>query len=71
VDLKLNARASTAWLSPGPREHEHLASEVDVLDPQPEDGRSARLSGCEACLLEHELFVPARRRQAAPAFAQR
>ena len=34
-------------------------------------GRSARLSGCEACLLEHELFVPARRRQAGPALAQR
>jgi hypothetical protein len=34
-------------------------------------GRSARLSGCEACLLEHELFVPARRHQAGPALAQR
>ena len=34
-------------------------------------GRSARGSGCEACLLELELFVPARRRQATPALAQR
>ena len=34
-------------------------------------GRSARDSGCEACLLEQELFVPARRRQATPALAQR
>ncbi|HEU0108326.1 MAG TPA: alpha/beta fold hydrolase [Vicinamibacteria bacterium] len=34
-------------------------------------GRPARDSGCEACLLEHELFVPARRRQAAPALAPR
>jgi pimeloyl-ACP methyl ester carboxylesterase len=33
-------------------------------------GRSVRLSSCEACLLEHELFVPARRRLAAPALAQ-
>ncbi len=46
-------------------------AEAGVAEDACAHGRSARLSGCEACLLEHELFVPARRRQASPAFAQR
>jgi len=32
-------------------------------------GRPARLAGCEACQLEHELFAPARRRPAPSALA--
>jgi pimeloyl-ACP methyl ester carboxylesterase len=46
-------------------------TEAGAPDDMCAHGRSARLSGCEACLLEHELFVPARRRQGAPAPAQR